>query len=290
MTKLFNILILAVLILHAPRCKKNDGATPVPLSKVAIPKFTKKSGDPAINVLQPDKFSATFEIAMLFPQDEKPSKFDVVVIKNGDKANVKLLKAGITLYPSTVSITGNDIKSLFGSFAALGDSYDIGADVYMADGKKWDAFPRYGLGYGSGVSNITGSIVSLQYAAICAYDPDVYAGDFEVVSDEWDDYKKGNVITLTKVDAISFSFINTHAIDPKPFIVKVNALDNSLTAAKQIVGSLWDYDDPKYTNPFMLVAEGNVKPCDKTLTLKISYGSNAGSWPGGFNLVLKKKI
>ncbi|MCH5596684.1 hypothetical protein [Niabella ginsengisoli] len=201
-----NILLFTFLAALAYSCTKNDGATPVPVSKVSIPKIVKKSGDVAIDVTDFDNFSANFEVGLLFPDDERPTKLDVVIRKNGDANNVKVFKADVTTFPTSFTLTGSDIVSLFGTPAVLNDNYDIGLDVYMKDGNKYQAYPAVGIGYGSGVVNLDGSSVSIQYSAICKYNPDLYAGDFEVVEDEFQDTAPGDIITLTKIDDTHFSY------------------------------------------------------------------------------------
>lgn len=279
------ILFLATLIWS---CTKNDGATPVPVAKVSIPKIVKKSGDVAIDVTNFNAFAGEFEVGLLFPDDERPVKHDVVIRKNGDANNVKVFKADVTTFPTKFTFKAADIVSLFGTAAVLNDNYDIGVDVYMADGKKYQAFPAVGVGYGAGVVNLNGSSTSVRYSAICKYNPDIYAGNFEVVKDDFGDTAPGDVITLTKVSDTEFSYIYPSLVNPKPIVVKVNPLDNSLTITKQVVGTKFTW--AAYTNPAIAASGANnfVAPCDGKVTIQAAWTVDQGSF-GAYEIVLKKK-
>src|SRR5688572_32318917 len=55
------------------------------------------------------------------------------------RSNVKVIAAGVTTYPASYTITSAQIATLFGAPVALNDNYDISADVYTKDGKKFEA-------------------------------------------------------------------------------------------------------------------------------------------------------
>lgn len=175
----------------------------------------------------------------------------------------------------------------------MNDNYDIGADVYTQSGKKFQAFPPGGVAYGSGVGGQPGASTSVRYSAICAYDPAIYQGNFVVVNDDWADYLPGDVIELTKIDDTHFSFEQIATINSIPIVIAVNTGDNSVSVAKQSVGTRWAYGSA-YVEPFVLTSGGASKnfvaPCDKTVTLALDYGYKAGTFGGGpYQLVLVKQ-
>lgn len=284
-----NILLLLFVAAAFFACSKNDGATPVPVSKVSIPKIIKKSGDVAIDVINLANFSAEFEVGLLFPDDEKPVKMDVVIRKNGDAKGVKVFKADLTAFPSSFTLTSTDLATLFGTPAVLNDNYDVSLDVYMSDGKKYQAFPEVGVGYAAGVVNLNGSSTSVRYSAICKYDPDVFVGDFEVVKDDFEDTAPGDIITLTKVNDTQFSYTYPSLVNPKPIVVTINPLDNTLTIAKQVVGTKFTWN-ATYTNPAITASGANnfVAPCDGLVTIQASWSVDQGNF-GAYEIVLKKK-
>jgi hypothetical protein len=101
-------------------------------------------------------FSGKFKVALYFPDAIPPAKVDMVVRKNGQAANVKLYKAGITSFPTSFTVTAAEIATLFGtSTLALNDTYDFAPDIYVGS-KKYEAFPASSLGNGQGVSGMSG--------------------------------------------------------------------------------------------------------------------------------------
>jgi hypothetical protein len=177
---------------------------------------------------------------------------------------------------------------LFGTPVALGDTYDFAPNIYIGD-RVFEAFPATGNGTGAGVIAMPGFSEFSRFAAICAYDPAIYQGNFVVVSDGFGDFTPGEVVPITKVDNTTFSFIDPYATSPLPIIVKVNTLNNQLSVTKQKIGNafVWNLG---YTNPNVAVtasASSFVAPCSKTITLAIAYTVDQGSF-GTYNLVLRK--
>jgi hypothetical protein len=213
---------------------------------------------------------------------------DIVVRKNGSNANVKVVKKDVTTLPYSLTVTSADIAALFGVAVALGDTYDFAPDLYVGV-NKYEAFPTTGTGNGAGVISYPLYSDYARFAAICAYDPAIYEGDFVVVSDAFGDFSPGEVVKFTKISNNSFSFIDPYVTSPLPIIVTINTLNNQATIAKQKIGNAFVW--ASYTNPNVAVAASStsvVAPCSKTITLAIAYTVDQGGF-GTFNLVLKKK-
>ncbi len=283
-------------------CKKNDGpvSDAISLDRVdAQPQITKDGGSQAIDVLQLSKFSANFKVG-LYTADA-PAKMDIVIRKNNKNVFVKVFKAGITTYPESYNITATQLATLFGTPVELNDTYDISVDMYSASGKKYEAYPIIPgsanasvFGFGSGVAGQPGSSLSIQYKAICAYDPGIYEGNFVVEEDKWADFVPGDIVKLTKIDDTHISMIFPAALNPVPVVITINPGDNSATVAKQSSGSGWNYGAPGYPGSFVLTAGSSsasfVSPCDKTVELSLDYGYNAGTFGSGpYKLTLKKQ-
>src|SRR4030095_8734255 len=121
--------LLAVLFIG---CSKDDGPVPkaIGLERVPAPKITKDAtGSQAIDVLSLATFNAKVNVGLYFPDDIPPSKMDIVIRKNESNTNVKVFQAGLTTFPSTLTITAAQLATLFGAPVAVGDNYDIGADI-----------------------------------------------------------------------------------------------------------------------------------------------------------------
>ena len=294
--------LFAIFVLFATSCRKSDNPRIPELQRVPVPYIKADATKSAsIDVLNPTSFSQTFTFAPYFTSDISPKQMDLVAIKNGVNTSVKTLQAGFTSFPATVNITGAQLVSLFGAIN-LGDNFTFGLDITTQDGAVYHAFPALGVGYGSGVlgeyagsTNTTpiaaggGVVYQLNFGAICAYDPNIYQGNFVVVSDEFQDLNPGDVVVLTKVSNNSFTFTYPDAaIDPfppPPITVVVNTGNNNITIAKQQLGTkIYGAFD----NPSVAATTGNVKPCDKTATLDLVWTVNQGSF-GTNRLVIIKQ-
>lgn len=290
------LIVYSLIVLTAFACRKSDNPRMPELTRVPVPKLTVAAGsDAAIDVsANPASFKAVFDVGLLFPEDAKPQKMDVVVRKNG-AGPAKLVKAEVSTWPTTVQVTGQQLIDAFGSTIKLGDFFDFAVDIYLSNGAKSEAFPATGVQFSGGTANIPGSSISLRFAAICKYDPDVFSGNFVVVDDAWQDTAPGDIISFTKIDASHFSYIYPSVSNPVPIIVTVNTGNNTVTIAKQVIGSIWNYGVPTYTQPTAKTTGPNnfVAPCDKTITLNIDYGIggiNGGTFGGGpYQFKLKKQ-
>ncbi len=289
---------LGATLLFITGCTKDDGPVPkeVQLQRVPIPKLVKNGGSVTIDLTNLPGFSGKFDVGLLYPGDTPPSKMDVVIRKN-NTTNIKVIQAGITAYPTTLTITAAQIATLFGAPILLNDNYDIGADVYTQDGKKFESFPAIGVGAAASINGtIPGSSPTIRYSAICAYNPDIFQGNFKAADGFGD--ADGATIAITKIDNTRFSFIYPSAINPVPIVVTVNPIDNnaSVVNVPLTIGTRWDpaYGYPNtalYVNPSLNSAVGFVAPCDRKITLNIQWGTNAGALQfggGPYSLVLTK--
>ena len=277
-----NILLAVTLgaIIAFSGCKKDDGAIPERVSIIAVPTITTNidaTGSQSINLLNLAAFAGKFKVDLYFPGTTPPSKVDIVVRKsNGtvNNNNVKVYKAGVTTFPTTLTVTAAEIATLFGVPIALGDNYDFAPDIYVGD-RKFEAFPAVGSGTGAGLNGEPFFSEFARYSALCAYDPAIYQGNFVVTNDAWADFSPGEVVVFTNISATSFSFIDPYALNPTPIVVTVNAATNAVTIAKQKIGSSWgptySANPATYPNPW-LSGTGTVAPCAKTISLTMTYG------------------
>jgi hypothetical protein len=272
-------------------CKKDDGAIKSRVSINDVPAITTTidpTGSPSIDLLNMAAFAGKFKVDLYFPGATPPSKVDIVIRKNGSNSNVLVYKAGVSSFPSTYTVTAADIAALFGVAIALGDTYDFAPNIYVGD-RKYEAFPTVGSGTGAGVIAMPLFSEFARFAAICAYDPAIYEGNFVVISDAFGDFFPGQVVLITKISNTQFSFIDPYVTVPLPIIVTVNTGNNQLTITKQKIGNAFTWN-LGYTNPNMAVAASTasfVAPCSKSIDLNITYTVDQGSF--GANLLKLKK-
>jgi hypothetical protein len=272
-------------------CSKNDGPVPnsIALERVPEPQIVKSGGSLSIDVTNLAAFNAKFDVGVYYTSGSvQPAKFDVVIRKNDSSSNVKLFKKDVTTFPTTLTITSDDLEALFGAPIVLGDNYDIGVDVYTTSGKKYDAFPLKGNGYGSGISQQPGASTSIRYSAICQYHDEVYQGDFKILEDEWADYSPGDIVPVTRIDATHFSF-KYAAPDALPIIITVNPLTNEISVAKQV------YTPSGYGLGYGAISVESVpdqrnvvSPCDGKFGVVLKHTVSIGSF--GSNYIEMQKV
>jgi len=275
-------------------CSKDDGAIPERVSIAAVPTITTNidaTGSQSIDLTNPTSFAGKFKVDLYFPGTTPPSKVDIVVRKwNGASANnnnVKVYKAAVTTFPTTLTVTAAEIATLFGTPIVLGDTYDFAPDIYVGD-RKFEAFPVVGNGTGAGLNGQPFFSEFARFVAICAYDPNVYQGNFVITKDLWGDTFIGQVVVLTKIDNTHFSFVyNPYPqlatgtlLNATPIIVTVSPASNTPSVALQTVGTGWTYDGSKPVQVQTTAStNNNVAPCAKTLSLNLNWTQGAGSYP-----------
>ncbi len=254
------------------------------------PQITKvEGGDPAILDTDPLGFSCNVKVDLYFQDSEKPDYLDLVVIKNGDKKNAKVLQSNITSYPVELEVNGQQLTDLFGEEIVTGDQFDIGAN-YITNGTTYLAFPEAGNGYGDGIANQPNASPTVRFAAICGFVADDFVGDFKVTADGWDDFGVGSIVQVEKIDENTLAIPYTVVPTFQPIVIKVNTGDNTANVARQELGDT-DVFGLSYGMLYVTSTGGGnqnyVNPCDGTIRINLSYTVSAGSF-GTFVLELQK--
>ena len=147
-------------------CRKEDNAQLPDLLRFPLPVVAKVAGsDQNITAATANTFSGKFSVGLYFPNDAPPKKYDIVAIKNNNKADVKMIKADVTSFPTEVTITGTQLATLFGAPIIAGDTFDISVDVYIYTGEKFEAFPVTGNPYASGIAAQPAATTFIRYTA-----------------------------------------------------------------------------------------------------------------------------
>ncbi|MBL4676352.1 MAG: hypothetical protein JKY70_09145, partial [Mucilaginibacter sp.] len=287
---------LSAILLFTVSCRKSDNPKLEGVQRVPLPQLTVDvTGDQVIKSDAPDAFAGKFTVGLYYPDDVKPKKIDVVVMKNGDRANVKTVQTDITTFPTTATFTGVQIKSLFGVSAALGDSYTLGANITTNDGKLYPAFSPAAVDDSQtnpGISSLVGSSPTITYGSLCGFHMSDYGAigsnvPFTVVTDQWADYAKGSTISVHIIDETHLSFVYGVTNNIKPIIIEIDPANNKTSVAKQVYGNYGDGLD------FSAVsvagsADNQVLPCQTVVGVRLSHTSSAGSY-GSYTITLQKK-
>jgi len=282
------ILVFVLAVLNA--CRKDDNPRIPALEKFEwMPQFVKdQTTNVAIDGKDPLAFVGKFTLDKYFETDINPQKVDIVVIKNNDKGNIKMIKADVTSFPTTVEITGPQLEALFGAPILLGDNFTIGADITTPGGKKFEAFPTLGNAYASGITAEPGGSPTLNYVSACVFDKNSFNGPYEVVTDEWADYAPGETIAVTPgagVNQISVLAYPSPAYgtNRKPMLVNVNPTTFVATVPEQVIG---DYNGAP--PGAKVVGDGTVNPCGDLISLNLTIKIGASEWTDQ-TLILSKK-
>ncbi|MEO6550552.1 MAG: hypothetical protein ABIN94_21275 [Ferruginibacter sp.] len=278
-------ILVAITLLSA--CRKSDNPKLPTLARVPVPSLSKDAtGAGTITVSDLANFIGKVNVDVFFKSDVPPKKMDLVVIKNGNKSIVKVLKTDITAFPSVVSFTGPQLTALFGSVQTC-DVFEVGVNITTADGTLYEAYPTVGVAYGAGVAAEYGGVNTvLTFSTKVEYNPEVYKGNFVVVSDSWNDTAPGDIIVFTQIDATHFSFIYPTAVNPIPIVVSVDPSNNTPSITKQNIGTAWVYDasPPPPTARTTPAAANTLNPCTKTISLNMAWSEAGTEYP---NLVFK---
>ncbi|HEY9260929.1 hypothetical protein [Chitinophaga sp.] len=146
-------------------CKKDNAKLPSDLKKASVPlvKIEDGSSETIQNIAT---FQGKFSVGLYFANDEPPKKMDVVVAFKGDYTKVKVLKADVTTYPSSFTVTAQQLSALFGMDAntlKTGDFFEIGVDVYMNNGLVVPIFNSVANPYGPDGANYAGQSLEVIY-------------------------------------------------------------------------------------------------------------------------------
>lgn len=292
---IYTIVVLSLVVIAA--CTKNgDGALPDGIVYLNQPHITKVSGSAAILDTEPEAFSAKVKVDMYFKDSDKPENADLVVVKNGDVKNAKVIKEGIKSYPTEVDINGQLLSSLFGTIVS-GDNFDFGLDMYVG-GVKYQAFAEKGNSYGSGVtSGQANASPTIRYSSICGFAIDQFVGDYKVITDPWADFGEGEIVSIKKINDSTLE-IEHVAPNFENIKVEINEEDNSAKIASFLIATeaaVTGYYGGGGAYGSLTIATAGasslnfVDPCTKTITLNIQYTLSKYGNQGSYAFVIKKQ-
>lgn len=277
-------ILVAFILLSA--CRKSDNPKIPTLIDVAVPLITiDGSADVTISKDNPTAFKGKFIVDLYFKDGPKPAKFDVVVIKNGDKTNVRHLKDGITTFPTSVDVTGQQLTTLFNSPIVLGDKFSIGVDVTTEAGQLFQAFPQpaNAQAYGAGLNGQAGASTQIDYSAVCPIYIEQFLGTSTVVDNFF--WEASYPVTVTNP---SPGVLQIMGINQQPNVSVLVYIDSKYYTAKipaEIIDAKPSYVGP-YTN-LKMDGKGTVDACKISINLSIAWSVDQGSFGTG-PFILKK--
>ncbi len=280
----YSILVLAVFFVSA--CRKSDNPKLPELTRFPLPTLTvDASTSKIISPSTASTYNGKITVDVYFKNDVPPKQYDLVVQKNGGA--VKVLQAGISTFPTTVSFTGTQLATLFGEPIKTCDYFDFGVNVTTQAGDTYEAFPTTGKSYASGVVAQPGATPTQKFTTKVEFNAADFNGNFVVVEDEWADYKAGDIVPLTLVSPTEVSF--KYAVDPgtaQPIVMKVDPNTLAVSVAKQYYGS---YGGSQVYAQSVSGAASVASPCDKTISVRLQHSSPSGTDYGSYTIKFKKQ-
>lgn len=277
--------LLLILITLFIACTKNS-ITPIPDPRFPLPSIIKDTtSDIFISAKQPEDFAGKFVVNMYYAAEVIAQKVDVVVIRNGNKSNVKVLKSGVTNFPTTVEVTGTQLTTLFDSAIKLGDVFEIAADVTAQDGRSYPGFPLTGDPYGVDTTTLTNPSFSITYVADCVYDKNDYDGFYKVLSKTWD-YEVGDLVEVrpgpdNTLKITAWPNPDVGNFTRIPMTVEVDPVTLVATVPMQVVGEFAGGQAHLIDS-----GTGTVSPCGDKITLTLVFMMD--SYYGEQSLLLGK--
>lgn len=247
------------------------------VAKVTLPKITL---DPTSDVLiQGGALKGKFIVDTYYA--DKPVDSRVVVTMKGNYTKVKTLIPSVTTFPSTQSVTDQQLVTLFGLTSIQpGDYFELGLDVKMSDGKWYPAFNPLGVAYGSGSMNLPGSSPILKYKAVCAFDINDFVGNATIVDTYF--YEGTYSSAVEKVDETHIK-IKNFAEFSGDLVLTMNKATHAVQVSKQVFAAdlgVWGPTWAAYKNP-SAVGTGEIDACGRKITLTLTYASDQAGFGKG---------
>ena len=284
-----------LLLIVAVSCENDGGTSTRETTEGAVPDIRKiATTDQGLNLLALQN-GKDIDLGITLNNVEGFGDFTSLDIigfytKNGVTERA-VLKTNITQFPATVHFNQND---LYAAFTAINSVSDVGlldkllitAEIKQADGTVLKMYSDKGAPlFGADIANSLIFNVSQTYIVSCPLqDASLFDGDYEVVTDTWQDYAPGETVPVVYNVANGkyvFRLLNT----VNPYLINsstsyiigtINPVTNSVTVTSN---EAWNYGPGQV---YTVTGTGNVGSCTGDINLKIRF---SGSAEYTFNLV-----
>lgn len=160
-----------------------------------------------------------------------------------NKATWKKIKEfPVTANKATITISGSELAAALGiapTALSPGNQYNIYNELITKSGKTYSV-----VNSNSDLQTAAAYKTALTLAGTitCPFSPTGFAGDFEVVSDGWDDFGAGEVLQVTQATATSITLIEypspSYGTNRQPVVITINPSNGRATInPSQYVGN-----------------------------------------------------
>lgn len=202
----------------------------------------------------------------------------------------KIFKSNVTEFPYTMHLDQNDLYDAFsidnGNDVTVTDKFIVTTDLTLKDGRKLKMYSDEGVkNYGADISNQSHYAAAQTYIISCPLEnASLFNGNFEVVADDWGDYKPGEIVPIeynSSFGALKFKILNTnnpYLLNPNSYmIVTIDPSNSSVTVS---ANEIFDYGA---FGSYTVSGTGAVGSCTGDITLALYFDIY-----GAYNLELKK--
>lgn len=286
---LFTSLLFTVIAIS---CDNDGGTSVINVTEGAIPDLRKESTtDQGINIIAlQNNEDINLGLNLKIATGQVASMNVVGYFTQSGVVKKAVIQSNVSSFPAKLSYKTADLVKAFPTFKSFGlnDKLIISADLTLTNGTVIKTFNDDGTpNYGADIANSTIWKVSQTYTALCPLeDASLFDGNYEVITDDWDDYKAGTIIPVVyngTDGTYTFRILETKnpaLANPSAayLLVTINPATNAVTVKSNI--------DFVYGNDTTAVTgTGTVGSCTGDINLKLNF---PGFNQSGFNFNLVK--
>lgn len=291
MKKIKYFLLVSMSLFLMSSCKKGTDLRMPDMHPVnsAVLQMDQSNSSPFINVSNVDAYTLTVKVDLLW-KTPTVQKVDLMVAMARDYSKQYVLET-ITTFPTTVTVTGADIKKAIPALASdpivAGDQFYVFGNVTMNDGTYLPGLLDDGtLAVSAANVNVESilkdAVPAISIAVPCAYSQAFAVGSYHAYSDDWG--VDGDVtITADPEDSHTVYISGLEAIDglnedKGPLPVTINA-DYSVTVPHTVLASSTLGWGPSYDYHNIAYAGGGTyNTCDGSFTLTCAISVDEGTF------------
>ncbi|MDA6068738.1 hypothetical protein NJT12_03810 [Flavobacterium sp. AC] len=265
-------------ILIAASCDNDGGTSVIDVIEGATPDFRKEpTTDQGINIIAlQNNEDINIGLNLKVATGQVKSMNILGYFTQNGVVTKAVIQSNVSSFPAKLNYKTADLVKVFPTFTSFGlnDKLTISADLTLTNGTVIKIFNDDGTpNYGADIANSTIWKVSQTYTALCPLDDaSLFNGNYEVIADDWEDYKPGTIIPVVyngTDGTYTFRILETKnpAIDNPTtayLLVTINPATNAITVKSNI-----DFDYGGDTTP--VTGTGTVGSCTGDINLKLNF-------------------
>lgn len=259
----------------------NDMRMPDPMMST-LPKLA--VDETADLLIAGEDFEGKVIVDLLFKDQPKNAK--IVVVKNGDYKNVKTLQENVTSFPQTITVTGSQLTTLFGSPMMSGDYIEVGMDVLLNNDLWVPAFNLYGISSSPQADQLPGSNPVVKFKAVCPLNLDDFIGTAVFEDGFWEDTYDVKVERKGTDKLVISGMLGLAA----PYgVVELTVDESRHTVSADLAQYAASLPGLSYTNFVLKGIKGEIDACKSSISFSATAVCDQGSF-GSASFALTMKV